>query len=185
VECRLLRQKQPPRWHFKAGRSSGQSAGERPSLIAEQFALSRPVGIAAQFRLMKSSFREGSDDGGGVQPVSLPVPVSPESGPLHGRSHNFDLPHHSLQRRAAADNFPQSPAYFRGLLFDGLPADRRSLRSVTKVIQRKGDNLRTAVVTSTGTLVPSLRSNSFSKGVQAPKRSPSSMGQARQGGRNP
>ena len=42
------------------------------------------------------------------------------------------------------------------------------------MIHRNGESFKTAVATRTGTRVPSLRINSFSKGVQAPNRKPSS-----------
>jgi len=49
----------------------------------------------------------------------------------------------------------------------------RSRRSCTKVIHRNGESFNTAVAIRTGIRVPSLRTSSFSKGVQAPNRNPS------------
>ena len=77
-------------------------------------------------------------------------------------------------RRAAAHDFLELMLHFDDFVVDISPGRSRSRRSCTKVIQRNGESFKTAVATSTGTRVPSLRISSFSNGVQAPNRSPSS-----------
>ena len=62
-----------------------------------------------------------------------------------------------------------------------LSSRSRSRRSCTKVIHRNGESFNTAVATRTGTRVPSFRISSFSNGVQAPNRRPSSCANSSSG----
>ena len=169
------RNRRPPVGHLKTADLLRQGAGEGSSLVAEQLA-----------------FEEPGRNGGTVQRDERKVPARaqavnrarhqllPRAGfpqDQHGRigrSNHFHLPLGPAAAPRCCRRSPRSHLRSRLLRLRHFPAGRAPARSCTKVIHRNGESFKTAVTTRTGTRVPSLRSNSFSKGVQAPNRKPSS-----------
>ena len=117
-------------------------------------------------------------DGARDQLLSRPGFPQDQHGRIGGSNH-FHLSHNPLQSRASADNLLKvvvpaaSSSTFSGR--------SRSRRILTNVIQRNGESFNTASATRTRTRVPSLRMYSFSKGVQAPNRKPSSCASSSRG----
>ena len=107
---------------------------------------------------------------------SLPVPVSPRISTVASVGATTSTrPSMRFMAALRAHNLLEVVLQLRGPLPSGVLRGGRDTRKIlTKVIQRKGESFRTAVATRTGTRVPSLRINSFSNGVQAPNRRPSS-----------
>ena len=161
--------------HFEAADLLRQGAGEGSSLVAEQLAFEQPGGNrgAVQADEGKIPPRTQAVDGARDQFLSGAGFAQDQHGGI-GRRNHFHLPHAPASWPRWFRQSPRSCCVTSTTSSSIFSSRSRSRRSCTKVIQRNGESFRTAVATRTGTRVPSLRINSFSNGVQAPKRSPSS-----------
>ena len=116
---------------------------------------------------------------------SLPVPVSPRIRTVASVGATSSTSWLEANQATALTPTISSKsctgATWRKLRRRSLSIRPRSRRSCTKAIHRNGASFNTAVAISTGTRAPSLPVNSFSNGVQAPKRKPSSCANSSNG----